>query len=120
MLSRPIKLAPNPLLMRIKLRVFEVPTKNPKKENKHSLGILSLYSLDYLSIKEGSLLCFVWFFSYEIHRTGMLQIAFLVSLESPHQEGCMGLVCKILQILLLRKVLCYGGMPERQKSKLKS
>jgi hypothetical protein len=30
-----------------------------------------------LSIKEGSLFC-----NYEIHRTGMLEIVFLVSLES--------------------------------------
>jgi hypothetical protein len=34
-------------------------------------------SREHLSIKEGSLFC-----SYEIHQTGMLQIVFLVSLES--------------------------------------
>jgi hypothetical protein len=60
-LSRPIKLAPNPLFMRIKQSNFQVPTKNPKKGNRKSLGILSLYSLDYLSMKEGSLFCFVLF-----------------------------------------------------------
>jgi hypothetical protein len=40
-----------------------------------------------LSMKQGSLfvclfVCFVLFCTYEIHRTGMLQIVFLVSLES--------------------------------------
>jgi hypothetical protein len=35
---------------------------------------------EYLSMKEGSL--FVLFCIYEIHQTGMLQIVFLVSLES--------------------------------------
>jgi hypothetical protein len=34
--------------------------------------------ISYLSMKEGSLFCFV---VYEIHQTGMLQIMFLVSLE---------------------------------------
>ncbi len=38
----------------------------------------------YLSMKEGSLFC-----SYEIHQTRMLQVMFLVSLESsqPQQGG---------------------------------
>jgi hypothetical protein len=36
-------------------------------------------------MKEGSL--FVLFCTYEIHRTGMLQIAFLVSLESSGGGG---------------------------------
>jgi hypothetical protein len=41
----------------------------------------------YLSnMKEGSLFC-----SYEIHRTGMLHIVFLVSLESSWQGGVHGL-----------------------------
>jgi len=41
-------------------------------------------------MKEGSL--FVYFVcTYEIHRTGMLQIAFLVSLESSSCEGVHGL-----------------------------
>jgi hypothetical protein len=40
-------------------------------------------------MKEGSLLYL--FCSYEIHRTGMLQIMFLVSLESSQQEGVHGL-----------------------------
>jgi hypothetical protein len=35
-------------------------------------------------MKEGSLFCFN---SYEIHRTRMLQIMFLVSLENSQQEG---------------------------------
>jgi hypothetical protein len=39
-------------------------------------------------MKEG---CFVLFCSYEIHRTGMLQIVFLVSLESSRREGVHGL-----------------------------
>jgi hypothetical protein len=43
--------------------------------------------------KEGSLFCFVLFCSYKIHWTGMLQIVFLVLLESSQRrEGCMGLV----------------------------
>jgi hypothetical protein len=37
-------------------------------------------------MKEGSLFC-----NYEIHRTGMLQIVFLVSLESSQQEEVHGL-----------------------------
>jgi hypothetical protein len=47
----------------------------------------------YLSMKEGSLLfCFVCTYD-EIHRTGVLQIMFLVSLESSQQGGCIiGLV----------------------------
>jgi hypothetical protein len=39
-----------------------------------------------LSMKEGSLFC-----SYEIHWTGMLQILFLMSLESSRQGGVHGL-----------------------------
>ncbi len=42
-----------------------------------------------LSMKQGSL--FVLFCTYEIHPTGMLQIAFLVSLESSQGEGVHGL-----------------------------
>jgi hypothetical protein len=38
-----------------------------------------------LSMKEGSLFC-----SYEIHQTGMLQIMFLMSLESSRQGGVHG------------------------------
>jgi len=41
-------------------------------------------------MKEGSL-GFVLFCSYEIHRTGMLQIMFLVSLESSRRGGVHGL-----------------------------
>ncbi len=36
--------------------------------------------------------CFVLFYSYETHQTEMLQIKFLVSLESSQREMCMGLV----------------------------
>jgi hypothetical protein len=39
-------------------------------------------------MKEGSLFCF---FGYEIHQTGMLQIVFLVSLESSRQGRVHGL-----------------------------
>jgi hypothetical protein len=35
-----------------------------------------------LSMKEGSLICFVLFCSYEIHRTRMLQIVFLVGFST--------------------------------------
>jgi len=46
----------------------------------------------YLSMKQGSLFC-----SYEIHRTGMLQIMFLVSLESSQRGGVQGsLFCFVL------------------------
>jgi hypothetical protein len=53
---------------------------------------LFLYSPSHLSMKEGGL--FVLFCTYEIHWTGILQIAFLVSLESSwaggvHQLGSM-------------------------------
>ncbi len=52
-------------------------------DNRHPMTTIA-----NLSMKEGSLFC-----SYEIHGTGMLQIAFLVSLESSRRgEGCMGLV----------------------------
>jgi hypothetical protein len=40
-----------------------------------------------LSMKEGSLFCFVLFCSYEIHRTRMLHLVFLVSLESSRRGG---------------------------------
>jgi hypothetical protein len=42
-------------------------------------------------MKEGSLFCFVFYRSYEIHQTGLLQIVFLVSLESSQSEGVHGL-----------------------------
>jgi hypothetical protein len=42
-------------------------------------------------MKEGSLFCFVLFCSYEIHQTSMLQIVFLVSLESFSRGGVHGL-----------------------------
>ncbi len=35
--------------------------------------------------------CFILFYSYEIHRTRMLQIVFLVSLESSQQGRVHGL-----------------------------
>jgi hypothetical protein len=54
----------------------------------------------HLSMKEGSLFCFVLycfvllyfvsFYSCEIHQTGMLQIVFMVSLESSGQRGVHG------------------------------
>ncbi len=40
----------------------------------------------HLSMKEGSLFC-----SYEVHQIGMLQIVFLVSLESSQRGGVHGL-----------------------------
>jgi hypothetical protein len=45
----------------------------------------------YLSMKEGSLFCFVSFCNYEIYRTRMLQIMFLMSLESSGRGGVHGL-----------------------------
>ncbi len=47
-------------------------------------------------MKEGNL--FVSFCTYEIHRTGVLQIAFLVSLDSLDKEGFMGLVPRHLDL----------------------
>jgi len=41
-----------------------------------------------LSMKEGSLFCFVLFCSYEIHWRGMLEIMFLVSLEKLWMRRC--------------------------------
>jgi hypothetical protein len=41
--------------------------------------------IQHLSMKQGSL--FVLFCTYKIHRTGMLQITFLVSLESSRGGG---------------------------------
>jgi hypothetical protein len=55
-------------------------------DEKHDLSI-------YEGRKEGSLFCFVLFCRYEIHQTRMLQIVFLVSLESSlTMEGAFGLV----------------------------
>jgi hypothetical protein len=45
----------------------------------------------HLYIRKGSLFCFVLFCSYEIHRIKMLQIMFLVSLESSRQAKGHGL-----------------------------
>ncbi len=60
----------------------------------------------HLSMKEGSLFCFVLFCRYEIHWTGMLQIMFWCLWKALNEEGCMGLVpwhldlwCKSLWIL---------------------
>jgi hypothetical protein len=52
-----------------------------------------------LSMKQGSL--FVLFCTYEIHRTRMLQIMFLVSLESSQGEGVhqLGFMVFVLVIL---------------------
>jgi hypothetical protein len=62
--------------------------------------------MKHLDIKEGSsflLFCFVC--TYEIHQTGMLEIAFLVSLESSPGGGvhhlvswCLDVVQKFLNI----------------------
>jgi hypothetical protein len=47
----------------------------------------------HLSMKEGSLFC-----CYQIHWIGMLQIVFLVSLESSWWEGVHGLVPRCLDL----------------------
>jgi hypothetical protein len=49
----------------------------------------------HLSMKEGSLF---WFCSYEIHLIGMLQIMFLVSLESYQQGGVHVLGSMVLDL----------------------
>jgi hypothetical protein len=59
---------------------------------------ISTYAISSnLSMKEGSF--FVLFCTIETHRTGMLQIMFLVSMESSQGEGCMGLVSWHLDLL---------------------
>jgi hypothetical protein len=64
----------------------------------YKLVLISTYAIiSNLSMKEGSL--FVLFCIDETHRTGMLQITFLVSLESSQGEGCMGLVAWRLDLL---------------------
>ncbi len=50
-------------------------------------------------MKEGSLFC-----NYEIHRTGMLQVVFLVSLESSSQGGVHGLGSMMFE-LTVQKLL---------------
>jgi hypothetical protein len=42
-------------------------------------------------MKDGSLFCFVLFCSHEIHQTRMLQIMFLMSIESSQRGGVHGL-----------------------------
>jgi hypothetical protein len=42
-------------------------------------------------MKQGSLFCFVLYCNYEIHQTGMIQIMFLLSLESSRGQGVDGL-----------------------------
>jgi hypothetical protein len=59
-------------------------------------GVAGLTLFIYLWRK---VVCFVLFCSYEIHQTGMLQIVFLVSLESPRRGGCVGLVPWCLDLL---------------------
>ncbi len=54
------------------------------------LGSILLHT-NNLSMKEGSLFCFDLFCNYEIHRTQMLQIMFLMSLESSRQGEMHGL-----------------------------
>jgi hypothetical protein len=55
------------------------------------LGFMFVFVCFSLSMKEGSLFCFVLFCSYEVHWIGMLQIVFLVSLESSGQGWMHGL-----------------------------
>jgi len=59
----------------------------------------------HLSMKEGSLFCFVLFCSYEMHWTRMLQILFLVSLESSRRGGVHGLGSMMMLGLAVRKFL---------------
>jgi hypothetical protein len=54
----------------------------------------------HLSMKEGSLFC-----SYEMHRTRMLQILFLVSLESSRRGGVHGLGSMMMFGLAVQKFL---------------
>jgi hypothetical protein len=78
---------------------------------------LILYLPVYLSIKEGSLFCFVLYCRYEIHRTGMLEIVCLVSLESARQGRVHGLGSMDQDIVFapltfqgahnIRRVACY-------------
>ncbi len=45
--------------------------------------------------------CFVLFCSYEIHQMGLLQIVFLVCLESSWSEGVHGLGAKVLEYWMI-------------------
>ncbi len=60
--------------------------KSVEDMDEFTLGPSAQATLVDLSMKEGSLFC-----TYEIHRTGMLQIVFLVSLESSQRGGVHGL-----------------------------
>jgi hypothetical protein len=63
---------------------------DPAKLFSHpSLVIYFFSNPAHLSMKDVCLCCFVC--TYKIHRTGMLQIAFLVSLESSQWGGVHGL-----------------------------
>jgi hypothetical protein len=55
--------------------------------------------------KEGNLFCFVSFCNYEIHQTKMLQIVFLVSLESSWWGGVHGLGSMTFGLACNAKVL---------------
>jgi hypothetical protein len=54
-------------------------------------GAVTLLTCRKESIYEGKVVCFILFCSYEIHQTGMLQIVFLVSLESSDSGEVHGL-----------------------------
>jgi hypothetical protein len=56
-------------------------------KNEFIFKFLNYIYFHHLSMKEGSLFCFVLFCTDEIHGSRMLQIAFLVSLESSRGGG---------------------------------
>ncbi len=62
--------------------------------------------ITHLSLKEGSLFCF-FFCSYEIHWPGMLQIVFLVSLESSWQGGVHGLGSMTFGLAVAKVLECW-------------
>jgi hypothetical protein len=70
------------------LKIFKI--KNFQKQRMNQYKLIYLW---HLSMKEGRLFVLFWFCGYEIHRSMMLQIVLLVSLESSWWGGvCMGLV----------------------------
>jgi len=76
----------NGLVFNYDHNILRVPLeKEFQKQKMKNANKVEYYK--HLSMKEGSLFC-----SYEIHQTRMLQIVFLVSLETLDEEGRIGLV----------------------------
>ncbi len=75
----------NGLVFNYDHNILRVPFEEFQKQKMKNANKVEYYK--HLSMKEGSLFC-----SYEIHQTLVLQIVFLVSLETLDEEGHIGLV----------------------------